>query len=228
MQQSNASNFNILNLGGGAEFKQIVMSMLGFINTGEMVKVIEVEASGLNPVGFVSVKPLVYRTDADNNNVELGIIHNVPYFRLQGGSNAVVIDPEVGDIGFCGFCSRDISLFKRIREMAAQNTSRISDISDAFFFGGWNNKAPEQYVYFKDNEVHIKATTKVIIDAPMTEVENNMLVKGSLVAVGTVTSQTDIIDTVGSMSKMREQYNGHDHMEQGDGQPTSKPNTEMN
>ena len=76
----------------------------------------------------------------------VGEIHNVPYFRLQGGTNAVIIDPEVGDIGFCGFCSRDTSIVKRIRAMAPQSVYRTSDISDAFFFGGWSSKAPEQYI----------------------------------------------------------------------------------
>lgn len=189
MQQSNASNFNILNLGGGAEFKQIVMSMLGSINTGEMVKVIEVEASGLNPVGFVSVKPLIYRTDADNNNVELGIIHNVPYFRLQGGVNAVIIDPEIGDIGFCGFCSRDISLFKRIREMAAQNTSRISDISDAFFFGGWSNKAPEQYIQFLESGINIKSTGDVNINGLTIKPDGTLVLKNGVIVDTHIHSQ---------------------------------------
>ena len=52
---------------------------------------------------------------------------------LQGGANGIVIDPQVGDIGYCGFCSRDISLVKRIRDMAAMNVYRVSDISDAVF-----------------------------------------------------------------------------------------------
>lgn len=228
MQQSNASAFNINNLGGASEFKKNVMAILSKMNTGELVKVTAVNASGLNPVGFVSVKFLTQRTGADGNNIELGEVHNVPYFRLQGGKNAVIIDPEIGDIGYCGFCSRDISIVKRTRKVSAQNMKRISSESDAFYFGAWNGITPEQYIYFKDDSIHVKATTKVVIDAPMTEVENNMLVKGNLMAVGTVTSQTNIIDPIGSMAKMRTQYNEHDHIEQGDGQPTSPPSTEMN
>lgn len=228
MQQSNASAFNILNLGGGAEFKQNVESILSAINTGEIVKVTAVEDVGLSPVGFVSVKFLTMRTNADNDNIELGEVHNVPYFRLQGGKNAVIIDPKVGDIGFCGFCSRDISIVKRIRDMAAQNVRRSSDVSDAVYFGGWSSEVPEQYIWFDGDNVKVKAVGKVIIDAPLTEVENNLLVKGKIDSVGAVTSQTSVNDPIGSMAKMRTQYNSHNHTEQGDGQPTTQPNTPMN
>lgn len=227
MQQSNASGYNLLNLGGGAEFKQNVMGIMSDLNTGELVEVTAVDSSGNSPVGFVSVKVLTLRANADNKNVQLGEIHNVPYFRLQGGANAVIVDPEVGDIGFCGFCSRDTSIVKRIRAMAPQSVYRTSDISDAFFFGGWSSKAPEQYIWFDGDNVRIKATAKVIIDAPMTEVEQNMLIKGSLVTTGTITSQTNVIDPKGSMDKMRTEYNSHTHPENGQGNNTSTPNQPM-
>ncbi len=164
MQQSNASALNVNNLGGGSQFKQIIEQMLSLINTGELVKVTAVNASGLAPVGFVSVQPLTTRLDADNNKVEQSEIHNVPYFRLQGGTNAIVCDPAVGDIGFCGFCSRDISLVKRIRDMAGTNVYRISDISDAVFFGGWSANTPTQYIQFLDSGINIKSTGNININ----------------------------------------------------------------
>lgn len=186
MPQSNASNFNILNIGGGAEFKNIVANAISLINTGELVQVTAVESTGLAPVGFVSVKPLTMRTNADNDNVELGEIHNVPYFRLQGGANAIICDPQVGDIGFCGFCSRDISLVKRIRAMAATNVYRVSDISDAFFFGGWSAQTPQQYIFFDGDEIKIKANTKITLDAP------EVVATGTITATGVIESQADV------------------------------------
>lgn len=183
MQQSNASGFNINNFGGGAEFKNIVQNLMSLINTGELVEVTGVSVSGVAPVGFVSVRPLTLRTDADNNNIEQSEIHGVPYFRLQGGTNAIICDPAVGDIGFCGFCSRDISLVKRIRAMAATNVYRVSDISDAVFFGGWSAKTPTQYIMFKGNGIDIKSTGDVNI--------NGLVIKsdGAL-----VTKDGDIVD----------------------------------
>lgn len=219
MQQSNASNYNILNFGGVKEFQQNVLAVMGQFNTGELVRVTAVSGGGLDIVGFVSVKILTQRTDADNNNVDLGEIHNVPYFRVTGGKNAVILDPQVGDIGFCGFCSRDISLVKRIRAMAAQNVSRYSDIADAFFFGGWSNQTPENYIWFDGDEIKIKSSIKVTIDAPTSHFTGNVTADGTiqdLAASGGVT-----------MDSMRTTYNGHTHTEQGDGQPTSPPNTPM-
>lgn len=219
MQQSNASNYNILNFGGVREFQQNVLAVAGQFNTGELVQVTAVNGGGLDIVGFVSVKILTQRTDADNNNVDLGEIHNVPYFRITGGKNAVILDPQIGDIGFCGFCSRDISLVKRIRAMAAQNVSRYSDIADAFFFGGWSNQVPENYIWFDGDEIKIKSSTKVTIDAPNSHFTGNVTADGTiqdLSASGGVT-----------MDSMRSAYNGHTHTEQGDGQPTSPPNTPM-
>ena len=218
MQQS-ANNFNINNLGGAAELQAVIRSMLASVNTGELVEVVGVSAVGVAPVGFVSVRPLVYKVDGDNNNVERGIIHNVPYFRLQGGTNAVICDPAIGDIGFCGVCSRDISLVKRIRAAAAPNMRRVSDISDAVFMGGWSSKTPEQYVWFDGDEIKIKAKTKVTIDAPLTHCT------GDFTAAGTI---KDLSSSSGkTMDSMRTAYNSHNHTEQGDGNPTTGPNTPM-
>ena len=187
MQQSNASGFNINNLGGAAETEQIIFNYLSKINTGEIVEITAVDSSGNGPVGFVSVKPLLYRIGADNNNIKLGEIHNVPYYRVQGGANAVICDPEVGDIGYCGFASRDTSLLKRTRAPAGPNVNRISDISDAFLISTWSKKTAVQYIWFKGNEVHIKATSKIVLDAP------EVSVTGKLTVSGIIESLTDII-----------------------------------
>ena len=187
MAQSNVNNFNINNLGGASEFQAVVTALMARINTGELVEVVAVDAVGLAPVGFVSVKPLVYKVDGDNNNVERGIVHNVPYFRLQGGANAIIIDPKVGDIGFCGVCSRDISLVKRVKSYAIPNSRRVSDISDAIYIGGVLNGTPTQYVWFKDNEVVIKSSSKVTIDAPTTSCTGSLTVGGTITAQGNVT-----------------------------------------
>ena len=187
MQQFNASNTNILNLGGVNEAKSNIMSVASQMHTGELVEVVGVDASGLNPVGYVSVKPLTLRNNADDNTVELGVIHNVPYFRIQGGKNAVIIDPEIGDIGFCGFSSRDTSLVKRNRTYAGQNVYRVSDLSDAFYFGGWSKHTPEQYVQFTETQVIIKAKEKIILDAP------EVVASGKITASGIIESLTDVI-----------------------------------
>nr|WP_250135685.1 hypothetical protein [Escherichia coli] len=44
------------------------------------------------------------------------VIYNIPVWRLQGGGNAVIMPPHVGDIGFLAICDRDISAVKATRQ----------------------------------------------------------------------------------------------------------------
>lgn len=188
MQQSNASGFNINDLGGAKEFKDNVLSILSSeLNTGEVVEITEVYSNDNGPVGFVSVKPMLYRIGADNNNLELGEIHNVPYYRIQGGKNAVICDPQVGDIGFCVFATRDTSLLKRTRTRVGPNGKRICDQSDAFLTMTWSKEEAEQYIWFKGDEIHIKANSKIVLDAP------EVSITGKLTVSGIIESLTDII-----------------------------------
>ncbi len=188
MQQSNASGFNINNLGGAKEFKANILSILSSeLNTGEVVEITEVYSNDNGPVGFVSVKPMLYRIGADNNNLELGEIHNVPYYRIQGGKNAVICDPQKGDIGFCVFATRDTSLLKRTRSRVGPNVNRICDQSDAFLTMTWSKEEAEQYIWFKGDEIHIKANSKIVLDAP------EVSITGKLTVSGIIESLTDII-----------------------------------
>lgn len=170
MTQSNANSFNINNLGGASELQAIMMGVMGSINTGELVKVLSIE-EGFGPVGFCSVVPLTYKLDGDNTKVTRGIIHNVPFFRLQGGRSAFIVDPQVGDIGFCGICSRDISMVKRIRSFAAPNMQRNSDIADAVYMGGFLNGTPQQYVQLWSDGIVIKTPNTINVYAERMDIE---------------------------------------------------------
>ncbi|SAL44155.1 hypothetical protein AWB70_03367 [Caballeronia cordobensis] len=43
------------------------------------------------------------------NVIAHGVIHGVPYLRLAGGANAVILDPQADDIGIILVCDRDNS-----------------------------------------------------------------------------------------------------------------------
>lgn len=89
---------------GSSDFNAIsflVRQVLSVTRTTTLVQVVEcTNDGGLSPVGYVDVKVLVHRLDGAGNTVDAGVIHNVPYMRVQGGANAVIIDPQVGDIGW--------------------------------------------------------------------------------------------------------------------------------
>jgi hypothetical protein len=83
---------------------------------------------------------------AAGNPIPHDVIHNLPYFRLQGGTNAVIVDPDVGDKGFAVFCSRDISAVKRTKAIANPGSSRRFNWADGLYVGGVLNGTPANYV----------------------------------------------------------------------------------
>lgn len=228
-----AASLNVMHSTGGAtEFDALVTHLMGKKQTITLVQVVSVQATGVAPVGFVDVKPMVHQIDGSGNVYELGTLFNVPYFRLQGGANAVICDPKVGDIGLCAFASRDISTVKRTKKAAAPSSKRQFDWSDGLYLGGFLNGIPEQYVFFKDgggidivstgdinlrgNNIIINAkagvsTTSQTFQANSTQAAK-FTGKGGIDAEGEIKSDTDV--KAKSISLI-----GHDH-EKGVGKPT--------
>ena len=122
-------------------------------------------SGGVAPGGLLGVQPLVAQLEGAGSPVAHGTIHNVPYFRLQGGSNAVIIDPEPGDIGMCGFCSRDISAVKRSKAPAAPASRRRFNWADALYFGGFLNGTPAQYIQFKNGGIKVFSPGDIELEA---------------------------------------------------------------
>lgn len=140
---------------------------LSKVNTALPVKVVNVKTTGVAPVGYVDVKPMTKQMTVSGRSVENPVIYNVPYFRYQGGKNAVIIDPEVGDRGVAVFSQRDISSVKRTRDDANCGSLRMHDLGDAMYFGGFMNDAPQQYVMMSDAGIKLFSPVKVEIEAPV-------------------------------------------------------------
>ncbi len=151
--------------GGAGEMRFIIESLIGRIQTVMLVQITAVRSGGLAPVGLVDVQPMVAQLDGSGHAVPHGIIHNIPYFRLQGGSNAVIIDPEPGDIGMCGFCSRDISSVKNNKAPSAPQSRRRFDWSDGLYLGGFLNGTPQQYIHFKAGGIKIFSPGDIEMEA---------------------------------------------------------------
>lgn len=192
-----------------AQMQFIINNLIGRIQTVTLVQVKAVKATGVNPVGTVDVQPMVAQIDGQGKTYAHGVIYNIPYFRLQGGANAVIIDPKVGDIGMCGFCSRDISSVKNNKKPSNPQSLRRFDYADGLFFGGFLNGVPAQYIFFKESGIDIVSTgeillqgTKVKIDAPVE-------------TTSTIQADGDITDNAKgggkSMKAMRTLYNDHVH-----------------
>lgn len=90
--------------------------------------------AGSPPVaGTVDVQLLVSQIDGNGTVLPNGVVSGVPYFRVQGGKWAVVVDPAVGDFGFIIAADRDISSVKAQPGVAAPGSPRKHSYSDGVF-----------------------------------------------------------------------------------------------
>src|SRR5580692_8143288 len=90
----------------------IIQQALGQVRTNIPVKVISVTPfNGTALSGVVQVQPLINQVDGQGNSVPHGNLFQIPYLRIQGGTNAFIMDPAVDDIGLMAVCDRDISSF---------------------------------------------------------------------------------------------------------------------
>lgn len=145
----------------------IIRQALSRVRTATMVKVLAVTNSGgLSPVGTVDVQPLVQQVDGQGKVVNMPPLYGLPYLRIQGGANAIVIDPEVGDIGLACFADRDQSAAMATKDMAPPGSMRRHSLADGFFVGGFLNAAPTQFIQFNSTGITVHSPHKVIVTAP--------------------------------------------------------------
>ncbi|WP_424624436.1 oxidoreductase [Achromobacter marplatensis] len=148
----------------------VIGQALARLSTVTLVRVVSVTNNGgLSPVGFVDVQPLVNQLDGAGNAVPHAVLHQLPYFRLQGGTDAVILDPKIGDIGIAAFGSRDLSAVKASKQQANPGSWRTHDMADGLYFGGVLNGTPVQYVQFTAGGINVVSPSKVTVQAPNIE-----------------------------------------------------------
>lgn len=153
----------------GGDYNQlqfVIQQALGKMQTVTLVKVISCSNTGdISPVGTVDVTPMLDQVDGFGQAVPHGTIFNVPYFRIQGGANAIIIDPQAGDIGICVFANRDISAVKATKSKAKPASARQFSFSDGLYLGGVLNGSPTQWVQFKPDLIKIHSTGEINLSA---------------------------------------------------------------
>lgn len=150
----------------------VIGQMLTRVQTAMPVQIIScTNTGGLSPVGFVDVLPLVQQIDSNGIPMPHTTVYNLPYFRLQGGSNAVIIDPQPGDIGIAVFASRDISGVKSAKGQSVPGSHRTFSFADGMYIGGILNGIPSQYVQFSASGIRIHSPVQVKLDAPDVRVD---------------------------------------------------------
>lgn len=194
-------------------FAFVFAQLLAKVQTVSLVQVLScTNDGGLSPVGRVSVQPLVFQISGNGTVTAHGEIADVPYMRLQGGTDAVILDPKPGDIGIALFCSRDISNVKANPEaaLAAGGAPPGSfgsfDWADGLYVGGVLNGNPVQYIRFSSAGIEIVSPTKITLSAPTVEIDASstfMVSAGSvdIGATGTATISGVSIDLAGPVSQ---------------------------
>lgn len=231
--ETNTSDFNAQSF--------LIWSILNTVHTCTLVKVISVTNNGgVTPVGFVDLQPLVNQVDGAGVAEPQAPVFDCPYFRLQGGANAVIIDPQVGDIGISVFADRDISSATANKGNANPGSRRKFSMADGLYLGGVLNGAPTQYVQFSSAGLTLTSPTAVTVNAPIVTVNASTsatvnTATASIVAsaLAAITAPVINLSAAGQTLKALvtdvfvSLFNSHTHQDPVSG-TTSAPNQTMN
>lgn len=179
---------------------------------------------GVEPVGTLTVQPLVNMMSGDRVAFQHKPLHKVLYQRVQGGDSAVILDPKPGDIGLVGFCSRDISAVKAAKDVANPGSFRQFSMADGvYLFTCLGGVAPTQYVVLNDDGISIVSPVAITLQAPIINLVGDVVQEGGDVSMaqaldvqGQIHSATDVVadDISGKL---------HTHTSAAPGDPTSPP-----
>jgi len=147
---SNASEYNA--------WQFVIARALDKVQTVSVVQVKAVNTGAQT----VDVNVLVNLVSGDGLAIPHGVISARPYYRLQGGTNAIICDPAVGDIGIMVFSSRDLSGVIAAKGAANPSSARRFSWADGMYFGGILNATPMQYIQFMTGGVTIETPALTI------------------------------------------------------------------
>lgn len=185
----------------------IVKNIMRGMSTSIPVLITAVQEGDTNAAGYVDARPLVAQIDAWGNSLPMAVIHHLPYFRLQSGVAAVVIDPVPGDIGLAVFAQSDCSNLKQGATQTVQpNSWRKFDQADGFYVGGFLNKSASVWIKLtQDGAIHITAPNGIHINAPTLEFTGES-------SPGRRISIKGDVDITGDMTSGGKSYLNHTHM----------------
>ena len=135
-----------------SDFNKISFLARQLVARLETMKLVQVKAVHTNgevaAAGTVDVLPLVNQIDGSGNATPHGTVYGLPWSRVQGGKNAIICDPQAGDIGYVVVSDRDISNVKSTGKQSNPGSFRKFTIADGIYAGGALNVAPNQYLIF--------------------------------------------------------------------------------
>ena len=200
----------------------IVRSMMAKMDTMKLVKVTAVHGGGgaIAAAGTVDVQPLVNQIDGASppHATPHGTVYGIPWWRLQGGSSAVICDPIVGDLGYVICADRDISVVKGTGAVGNPGSLRRFNIADGIYVGGCITPGtPTQYIAFTAQGITVSDLNGNVLKLTSAgiAITGNMAVTGNISATGTIVAGKGGADQVGLQT--------HLHTSAASGSPTSSP-----
>lgn len=186
-----------------------IQRALSEISTAEPVTVGGVDIPDpKGPVGFVDVTPMTKLVDGEGKGMAQGTQHKLPYLRMQGGKNGLIIDPKAGDMGLAVYAMRDTESLKETRGEGGPvnpGSGRTLDQGDGFYLGGFLNGAPERWVWVHDDGIELEGVDKIqthgkitimdaedgwTVNAPAgATINGDLTVNGSITWTGTATGE---------------------------------------
>ena len=140
----------------------MIKSALSKIRTAFLAKVVNV----YKEKNLVDIFPIIKGVDANGNELDQVPIFRIPYFQYVGGSNKIIITPEVNDYGLCITSDRDITNFKINRKETKPATLRMFDARDSFYVGGFlNEKQIKNLIEINNNGIKVKTDGTMTIEA---------------------------------------------------------------
>jgi hypothetical protein len=167
----------------------IAKQLDGKIGTMLPVQVVGTTSSGLvAPPGALTVVPQVNQIDGQGNPTPHGKIYNIPFQRVANGDSAIIMDPEVGDLGMAFVAMRDISKFKSTKAQANPGSFRRYNLSDSIYLGSIFSGTPTQFIQFLLGAMGINITSPqtITLTAP------TVAIVGKLTVTGTIVSQSEV------------------------------------
>lgn len=173
------------------------------MSTMKPVKVLAVTGGGVGqPAGTVDVQPLVSQIDGNGFGTPHGTVPGLPWSRVQAGTNAIIMDPIVGDFGYVVAADRDISKVKSTKAPALPGSRRKFNIADGIYAGNIFGAAPTCYLLFKpDGHVKVVDVDGNVVETSSTgialtpasgqpvTVAGNMVVTGNIQLNGAIEAQ---------------------------------------
>ena len=212
----------------------LIKQELSKISTASVVQIVrapydkegkDIATGAVDAVGYVDVLPLVNQIDGDENATPHGTVYRLSYHRSQGGGNAIINDPKVGDIGKMVIADRDTSVVRATNKQGNPGSRRKFDKADGTYIGRTQADKPDQWITFTKDGIEIHDKNKnIIIMGPdgisITDKNDNTIItdsEGVKINGALINKEGDVISKPRKISLER---HIHDGVEPGPGDTT--------